>query len=149
MKKIFSDKFSSVYFFEEIDQPNHSSEGMIKAALRDFVGGLPLSCKEPLPPIHWNKSDTSTYCAIAVGLVEVGVDIESLRKRRFEDLSTRYFHEDEVTDDMDIFYDLWCQKEAYTKWKKGKIAKYMREKITMPMTPLYELPQGVAGYLCC
>tara|TARA_B100001996_G_scaffold251584_1_gene195194 strand:- start:256 stop:726 length:471 start_codon:yes stop_codon:yes gene_type:complete len=141
MQKILQTPSVQVYLHEDIDQPNHSSEGMIKAALRDFVGGLPLSCKEPLPPIYWNKSDTSTYCAVAVGTVEVGVDIECRRKRPFERISKRYFHKDEITDDLEIFYDLWCQKEAYTKWKKGKIAENMREKITMPMTPLYELPR--------
>ena len=148
MQKILQTPSVQVYLHEDIDQPNHSSEGMIKAALRDFIGGITLNCKEPLPPIYWNKSDTSTYCAVAVGTVEVGIDIECLRKRRFEKLSERYFHVDEITDDIEIFYDLWCQKEAYTKWKKGKIANYMKEKITMPMTPLYELPSGITGYLC-
>ena len=147
MKKIFSDDFSSVYFFEEIDQPNHSSEGMTKAALRDYIGGYSLNCKEPIQ-LHWNRSDTSTYCVVAVGIQPVGIDIEYMRKRPFEKLSKRYFHTDETTDDLEIFYDLWCQKEAYTKWKKGKIAENMREKITMPMTPLYELPPSITGYLC-
>ena len=147
MKKIFSDDFSSVYFFEEIDQPNHSSEGMTKAALRDYIGGYSLNCKEPIQ-LHWNRSDTSTYCVVAVGIQPVGIDIEYMRKRPFEKLSKRYFHTDETTDDLEIFYDLWCQKEAYTKWKKGKIANYMNQKIEKDMTPLYELPTNITGYLC-
>ena len=147
MKKIFSVDFSSVYLFEDIDQPNHSSEGMTKAALRDYIGGYPLNCKEPIQ-LHWNRSDTSTYCVVAVGIQPVGIDIEYMRKRPFEKISKRYFHEHEVTDDVDIFYDLWCQKEAYTKWKKGKIANYMNQKIEKDMIPLYDVPDGIAGYLC-
>ena len=147
MQKIFSDDFSSVYLFEEIDQPNHSSEGMTKAALREYIGGYSLNCKEPIQ-LYWNRSDTSTYCVVAVGLQPVGVDIEYMRKRPFEKISKRYFHEHEVTDDLDIFYDLWCQKEAYTKWKKGKIANYMNQKIEKDMIPLYDVPRNITGYLC-
>ena len=147
MKKIFSDKFSSVYFFEEIDQPNHSSEGMTKAALRDYIGGYPLNCKEPIQ-LHWNRSDTSTYCVVAVGIQPVGIDIEYMRERPFERLSKRYFHEWEHTDDKEIFYDLWTRKEAYTKWKKGKIANYMNQIISKDMVVLLELPDGIKGHLC-
>lgn len=147
MKKIFSDEFSSVYFFEDIDKPNHPSDGLVKAALREFLCAYSLNCKEPVQ-MHWNKSDTSTYCVVAVGMQPVGVDIECLRERPFEKLSKRYFHKDEVTDDMEIFYDLWTQKEAYTKWKKGKIAKNLGLKVEKDMTLLIELPSGITGYLC-
>ena len=109
--------------------------------------------------MYWNKSDTNTYAVVAVGFQEVGVDIEYMRERRFEDISRRYFHKDEITDDKEIFYDLWCQKEAYTKWKKGKIAKYLSQKIDKDMTSLVpqsryqmieleELPDNIKGYLC-
>ena len=95
MKKIFSDEFSSVYFFEDIDKPNHPSDGLVKAALREFLCAYSLNCK-----------------------------------------------------DMEIFYDLWTQKEAYTKWKKGKIAKNLGLKVEKDMTLLIELPSGITGYLC-
>ena len=60
---------------------------------------------------------------------------------------------------MNVFYDLWTQKEAYTKWKKGKIAKYMSQKIDKDMTQLIPqsrykmieldgLPYNMKGYLC-
>jgi len=147
VNQIYSDKISCVYLFDHIDEPNHPHDGMVKAALREFLCRYPLNCKQPVT-LHWNKSDTSTYAVVAVGFKELGVDIETMRDRRFEALSKRYFHPDEVTDDKDIFYDLWCQKEAYTKWKKGKIAKYMSQKIEKDMHVLYELPSGIVGYLC-
>ena len=146
IKKIYSDKVSDVYLFDRINEPNHPSDGMVKAALRDFLCRVPLSCKEPVR-IYWNKSDTSTYAVVAVSFKEIGVDIEYMRERRFEAISRRYFHEDEITDDKEIFYDLWCQKEAYTKWKKGKIVNYMSQKIEKDMIELYNLPDNILGYV--
>tara|TARA_B100001029_G_scaffold157872_1_gene144145 strand:+ start:2751 stop:3230 length:480 start_codon:yes stop_codon:yes gene_type:complete len=158
VKTIYSDKVSNVYLFDRIDEPNHPHDGIVKAALRDFLCGVSLSCKEPVK-MYWNKSDTNTYAVVAVGFKELGVDIEYMRERRFEDISRRYFHKDEITDDKEIFFDLWCQKEAYTKWKKGKIAKYLSQKIDKDMTSLVpqsryqmieleELPDNIKGYLC-
>ena len=132
--------------FDRINEPNHPSDGMVKAALREFLCRVSLSCKEPVR-IYWNKSDTSTYAVVAVSLKEIGVDIEYMRERRFEAISRRYFHEDEITDDKEIFYDLWCQKEAYTKWKKGKIVNYMSQKIEKDMIELYDLPDNILGYV--
>ena len=86
--------------------------------------------------MYWNKSDTNHCTVVAVGFKELGVDIEYMRYRRFEDISRRYFHKDEITDDKEIFFDLWCQKEAYTKWKKGKIANYQYLSICMEVWPL-------------
>jgi len=102
---IYSDNVSNVYLFDRIDEPNHPSQGMIKAALRDFLCRVPLSCKEPIR-MYWNKSDTSTYAVVAVSFKEIGVDIEYMRDRRFEDISIRYFHEYDIKDDKEIFYDL-------------------------------------------
>ena len=147
---IFENEETSVYLFTNIDEPNHSSKAMIRAALREFIARQPIdNCKEPIT-VHWNKSDTSTYCVIACSRVNVGVDIEYMRKRDFQKISTRYFDPIEITDDMEIFYDIWCQKEAYTKWKKEKLAENIRVKIPkyLSMIPLENLPDNVVGYLC-
>ena len=71
-----------------------------------------------------------------------------MRKRDFQKISTRYFDPIEITDDMEIFYDIWCQKEAYTKWKKEKLAENIRVVVDRPMIPLENLPDNVVGYLC-
>jgi len=147
VKPIYSDEVASVYLTSDV-----------KLALRMFLCRVPLSCKEPVR-MYWNKSDTNHCTVVAVGFKELGVDIEYMRYRRFEDISRRYFHKDEITDNMHVFYDLWTQKEAYTKWKKGKIAKYMSQKIDRDMTQLipqsrYQmkeldgLPYNMKGYLC-
>ena len=158
-KVIFQDPETTVYLFENIDEPNHSSKAMIRAALREFIVRQPIdSCVEPIS-VHWNKSDTHTFAVVACSRKRVGVDIEYMKERPYEKLSQRWFDPTEVTDDMEIFYDIWCQKEAYTKWKKGKIAKYMSQKIDKDMTQLVpqsrykmieleNLPDNVVGYLC-
>jgi len=132
---IYEDDIASVYLTSDV-----------KLALRMFLNQVPLSCKEPVR-MYWNKSDTNHCTVVAVSLQEVGVDIEYMRDRRFEDISRRYFHEDETTVNVNIFYELWCQKEAYTKWKKGKIAKYMSQKIEKDMIEL-DLFDNIKGYLC-
>ena len=147
-KVIFEDKETSVYLFTNIDEPNHSSKAMIRAALREYITRQPLdSCIEPIT-VHWNKSDSHTYCVIACSQKRVGIDIEYMRERSYEKLSKRWFDPIEVTDDMEIFYDIWCQKEAYTKWKKERLAKNIRKVVDKPMTPLSDLPDNVVGYLC-
>jgi hypothetical protein len=132
---IYEDDIASVYLTSDV-----------KLALRMFLNQVPLNCKEPVR-MYWNKSDTNHCTVVAVSLQEVGVDIEYMRDRRFEDISRRYFHEDEITVNVNIFYELWCQKEAYTKWKKGKIAKYMSQKIEKDMIEL-DLFDNIKGYLC-
>ena len=109
MKPIYSDEVASVYLTSDI-----------KLALRMFLCRVPLNCKEPVK-MYWNKSDTNHCTVVAVGFKELGVDIEYMRYRRFEDISRRYFHKDEITDNMHTFYELWCKKEAYTKWKLSLI----------------------------
>ena len=147
-KVIFQNEETSVYLFTNIDEPNHSSKAMIRAALREYITRQPLdSCIEPIT-VHWNKSDSHTYCVIACSQKRVGIDIEYMRERSYEKLSKRWFDPIEVTDDMEIFYDIWCQKEAYTKWKKERLAKNIRKVVDKPMTPLKDLPDNVVGYLC-
>ena len=146
-KVIFEDKETSVYLFTNIDEPNHSGKAMIRAALREYITRRPLDCREPITA-HWNKSDSHTYCVIACSQKPVGIDIEYMRERSYEKLSKRWFDPIEVTDDMEIFYDIWCQKEAYTKWKKERLADNIRQVVSKPMIPLKDLPNNCVGYLC-
>ena len=137
-----------VFLFTNINEPNHNGKAMTRAAFREYIARQNVTdCSKPIN-VHWNKSDTHTFAVVACSSEKIGVDIEYMKKRPFEKISRRYFHEHEVTDDMEIFFDLWCQKEAYTKWKKEKIADNMRGVVTRPMIPLDNLPDNVVGYLC-
>ena len=98
--------------------------------------------------MHWNKSDSHIFSTVAVSTKQIGIDIEYMKERPFWKLSKRWFDSTEVTDDMEIFYDIWCQKEAYTKWKKERLADNIRQVVSKPMIPLKDLPNNCVGYLC-
>ena len=134
MAIIYQDKICTVYKTE-----------VVKYALMEYISEYSLNCKKPVE-IHWSKSDTGGYAVVACSTRRIGVDIELMKPRRFEAISRRYFRE--VTDDKETFYHLWCQKEAYTKWKKGKIAHNLKADIDRCLIPLEGLPNDVVGYIC-
>tara|TARA_B100000524_G_scaffold98085_1_gene46797 strand:+ start:79 stop:495 length:417 start_codon:yes stop_codon:yes gene_type:complete len=134
MAIIYQDKICTVYKTE-----------VVKYALLEYISEYSLNCKKPVE-IHWSKSDTGGYAVVACSTRRIGVDIELMKPRRYEAISKRYFSE--VTDDKETFYNLWCQKEAYTKWKKDKIAHNLKADIDRRLIPLEGLPNDVVGYIC-
>ena len=134
MAIIYQDKICTVYKTE-----------VVKYALLEYISEYSLNCKKPVE-IHWSKSDTGSHAVVACSTRRIGVDIELMKPRRFEAISRRYFRE--VTDDKETFYNLWCQKEAYTKWKKGKIAHNLKASIDRRLIQLEGLPNDVVGYIC-
>ena len=134
MAIIYQDKICTVYKTE-----------VVKYALLEYISEYSLNCKKPVE-IHWSKSDTGSHAVVACSTRRIGVDIELMKPRRFEAISRRYFHE--VTYDKETFYNLWCQKEAFTKWKKDKIAHNMKVDIDRCLIPLEGLPNEVVGYIC-
>ena len=131
---IYEDKICTVY-----------KTGVVKYALLDFLSEYTLNYRKPVE-IHWSKSDTGSHAVVACSTRRIGVDIELMKPRRYEAISKRYFSE--VTDDKETFYNLWCQKEAYTKWKKDKIAHNLKADIDRCLIPLEGLPNDVVGYIC-
>ena len=131
---IYQDKICTVYKTE-----------VVKYALIEYISDYTLNYKKPVE-IHWSKSDTGNHAVVACSTRRIGVDIELMKPRRFEAISRRYFRE--VTDDKETFYNLWCQKEAFTKWKKDKIAHNMKVDIDRCLIPLEGLPNEVVGYIC-
>ena len=134
MAIIYQDKICTVYKTE-----------VVKYALLEYISEYSLNCKKPVE-IHWSKSDTGSHAVVACSTRRIGVDIELMKPRRFEAISRRYFRE--VTDDKETFYHLWCQKEAYTKWKKDKIAHNLKASIDRRLIQLEGLPNDVVGYIC-
>ena len=134
MAIIYEDKICTVYKTE-----------VVKYALLDFLSEYTLNYRKPVE-IHWSKSDTGGHAVVACSTRRIGVDIEQMKPRRYEAISKRYFGE--VTDDKEKFYNLWCQKEAYTKWKKDKIAHNLKADIDRCLIPLEGLPNDVVGYIC-
>ena len=134
MAIIYEDKICTVYKTE-----------VVKYALLDFLSEYTLNYRKPVE-IHWSKSDTGSHAVVACSTRRIGVDIELMKPRRYGAISRRYFNE--VTDDKETFYNLWCQKEAYTKWKKDKIAHNLKADIDRCLIPLEGLPNDVVGYVC-
>ena len=134
MAIIYQDKICTVYKTE-----------VVKYALLEYISEYSLNCMKPVE-IHWSKSDTGGYAVVACSTRRIGVDIELMKPRRYEAISRRYFRE--VTDDKETFYNLWCQKEAYTKWKKDKIAHNLKASIDRRLKQLEGLPNDVVGYIC-
>ena len=134
MAIIYEDKICTVY-----------KTGVVKYALLDFLSEYTLNYRKPVE-IYWSKSDTGGHAVVACSTRRIGVDIEQMKPRRYEAISRRYFNE--VTDDKETFYNLWCQKEAYTKWKKDKIAHNLKADIDRRLIPLERLPNDVVGYIC-
>ena len=134
MAIIYEDKICTVY-----------KTGVVKYALLEFLSEYTLNYRKPVE-IHWSKSDTGSHAVVACSTRRIGVDIEQMKPRRYEAISRRYFNE--VTDDKETFYNLWCQKEAYTKWKKDKIAHNLKADIDRCLIPLEGLPNDVVGYIC-
>ena len=142
--KIFSSPTTNVYLHSNTIV---STDSLVKTAIRDFLPNYELDCKNPVT-IHWNKSDTGSHTVIAVSSERIGVDIEYMKERPFYKISKRYFDSHEVTANKLFFYDTWTRKEAYTKWKRDKIALNMKSVIDRPMIPLDGLPDNVVGYIC-
>ena len=142
--KIFSNQTTSVYLYSNTIA---STDNLVKTAIKDFLPNYTLNCKKPVQ-IYWNKSDTESHTVVAVSTKRIGVDIEYKKERPFEKISQRYFDTSEVTGDREVFYDTWTKKEAYTKWKRDKIALNMKSVIDRPMIPLDGLPDNVVGYIC-
>ena len=140
--KIFSEKKFRVYLF---DNPEESHSEIIRLCIADWLDGR-LDCFAPAH-VHWSKSDTGTWLAVAVSSKRIGVDIETMRERNYEKISKRFFDASEVTDDVEKFYEEWVRKEAY--WKKAKKGIGGRLGVAIPkghgIITLEGLPDNLAG----
>jgi 4'-phosphopantetheinyl transferase len=79
--------------------------------------------KPPLP-LYFNLSHSGNFAALAICTRgEIGVDIETARKRSYLQIVERFFHADEIKQlhlcdkeqQEKLFYCLWTLKEAFFK----------------------------------
>ncbi len=70
---------------------------------------------------HFSVSDSGQLWVCAVSDQEVGIDIEEVKKKEYEDLAKRFFTEEEAEFvrlwGTDGFFLVWTRKEAYVKYK--------------------------------
>lgn len=76
-------------------------------------------------PIFYNISHSGQYVVLVTAESEVGVDIQEKKLMRPEPLAKRFFAEaeqqvldacDSVKEQEDLFFHIWCRKEAYGKY---------------------------------
>lgn len=75
-------------------------------------------------PIHYNISHSGQYVVLVTAEMEVGVDVQEKRAARMESVAKRFFAEEEwqavskceSEEKKDLFYRIWCRKEAYGKY---------------------------------
>lgn len=75
-------------------------------------------------PLYFNLTHSGQFAALAIGARgELGVDIETLRKRSYLKIVERFFHTDEIKQlhecnkeqGEQLFFRLWTLKEAFFK----------------------------------
>lgn len=114
-------------------------------------------------PWHYNLSHSGDYVAIAVGDESVGIDIQQMRSYK-DSLVKRFFSEEEAAahecfaadhnwgcrDRTELFYALWCRKEAYGKLKGTGLTEDVlkRNMLEDVGAHLYEYG-GISGYRVC
>lgn len=140
ISEIFLGENFLVYLFEE---PQIAHSKIIRACIADFLEGR-LHCKSPAT-VHWSKSDTADYVAIAVGSMPIGIDIEVMRDRPFEKISRRFFSSSEITSDKEKFYETWTKKEAWIKRDKLSIAKNIAKPPSGTIITLRDIPRHLKG----
>lgn len=65
--------------------------------------------------INFNLSHSGIYTLIAVSNENVGIDIQKHYHINFKEISTRFFHKNEICQTQKEFFDLWAKKESYIK----------------------------------
>ena len=106
-----------------------------------------MSCKKPAI-VHWNKSDSGDFVAVAVASMPIGIDIEIMRDRPFENISRRFFSTSEITSDKQKFYELWTAKEAQIKRDKLTIGGNLDKEVKDGIINITGLPEGLVGTVC-
>ena len=142
ISEIFLGEKFLVYLFES---PQISHSKIIRACIADFLEGK-LSCKKPAT-VHWNKSDSGDFVAVAVASMPIGIDIEVASDRPFENISRRFFSTSEITSDKKKFYELWTAKEAQIKRDKLTIRGNLDKEVKF-YDPQIALDGGFNGLRC-
>lgn len=115
---------------------------------------------------HYNISHSGEYVALAISNAPVGIDIQhnvpynkSLVRRFFtaeeaEAYESLISHEvqpvDAAKQAMDLFYTLWCRKEAYGKLKGTGLTEHVLKRNMLKDTELcFREYQALPGYSIC
>lgn len=133
-------------------------------------------------PIHYNISHSGQYVVLVTAEAEVGVDVQEKGPARMEALAKRFFSgeecqvfssylareensdvkeknnivskEDCYKSPKDLFYHIWCRKEAYGKYLgTGLSTEVLQTNVLSDLTDVqfieYEAAEGYQISICC
>lgn len=133
-------------------------------------------------PVHYNISHSGEYVVLVTANSEVGVDVQEKGPVRMETLSKRFFSveewkafsacqeaeedfetkakkdvmltEDRFKEPKDLFYYIWCRKEAYGKYRgTGLNTEVLQTNVLVDMQDVqfieYEAVEGYQISICC
>lgn len=114
-------------------------------------------------PIHYNISHSGEYVVLVTAKTEVGVDVQEKRATRMEAMAKRFFSKEEwqafsecdsEEEKRDLFYYIWCCKEAYGKYLgTGLNAEVLQTNVFADIEDVqfieYEAVEGYQICICC
>lgn len=113
--------------------------------------------------IHYNISHSGQYVVLATADSEVGVDVQEKRLVRLEAMAKRFFAKEEwqafsecgsEEEKKDLFYYIWCRKEAYGKYLGTGLNTEVLQTNVLPDAEEiqwieYEAVEGYQISICC
>lgn len=109
-------------------------------------------------PLAFSVSHTDDLwvCLVSDREKSVGVDIQQMRKARFQRIAGIYFTEDEMElmdkDEEKNFFAIWTRKEAYAKYTGEGLTKKLSEVSTINNSEVefieFDLREDVKGACC-
>ena len=114
-------------------------------------------------PIHYNISHSGQIVALVTAENEVGVDVQEKRPARMEAVAKRFFAKEEwqaflacdrEEKKKDLFYHIWCRKEAYGKYLgTGLNTEVLQTNVLEDAKDVqwieYEAVEGYQISICC
>ena len=114
-------------------------------------------------PIHYNISHSGQYVVLVTANSEVGVDVQEKKPARMEAMAKRFFVREEwqafsacdsEEEKKDLFYHIWCRKEAYGKCLgTGLNTEVLQTNVLMDLENVqfieYEAVEGYQISICC
>ena len=114
-------------------------------------------------PIRYNISHSGQYVVLVAAKTEVGVDVQEKKTARMEALAKRFFAQEEwqafsacdsEEEKKDLFYHIWCRKEAYGKYLgTGLNTKVLQTNVLESVKDVqwieYEAVEGYQISICC
>lgn len=114
-------------------------------------------------PIHYNISHSGQIVALVTAENEVGVDVQEKKTARMEAMARRFFSKEEwqaflacdsEEEKKDLFYYIWCRKEAYGKYLgTGLNTEVLQTNVLVDLDNVqfieYEAVEGYQISICC